>query len=289
MVTIWDQARAKVDLDHIFGFRDYQIRQEIFQLAPKLRGTEFYIREDFPAEIRSARGQLWEGFKKAKADGLRAKILYPAKLFVEGQLVEDTFPAWGQWTLGEFRGGFDRGPTERNTIPRSGTPMNIPIRDLIGSAPRHTQNPRSRSRSPRREPDTSTGNLPPQGGPGHAADELITDLEPIPEANETEPKSREAPLPAVNNAEPRPIHQQSEPLNANTANGGNNAGDNAHFEPPPQPPPRNRQVRNQNAAGPSASATSPIRNQNRESDEGSPEFMSLPEVISNAMELTTRV
>ena len=41
----------------IVGFRDYKTRQEIFQLAPRLRGTEFYIQKDFPAEIQSARMQ----------------------------------------------------------------------------------------------------------------------------------------------------------------------------------------------------------------------------------------
>ena len=155
-------------------------------------------------------------------------------------------------------------------------------------SPAYTK-PWSRSRSPRHKVHTSSGNLPPHSGPGYAAGELNTDLKPIPKANEMEPKSREMPPPAVDDAGPRPTHQQTEPLNANLANGGNNVGDIAHFEPPPQPPPRNRQVRNQNATEASDSTTFPIRNQNQESHEGSPEVMSLPEVISNATELTTRV
>ena len=143
-------------------------------------------------------------------------------------------------------------------------------------SPAYTK-PWSRSRSPRHK----VHNLPLQSGPGYAAGELNTDLEPISRANKMEPKSREMP--------PQQWMMLDRTLNANLANGGNNVGDIAHFEPPPQPPPRNRQVRNQNATRSSDSTTFPIRNQNQESHEGSPEVMSLPEVISNAMELTTRV
>ena len=79
-------------------FRDFRIRQSILGRAKALKGTEYAIREDFPAEIRTARGKLWEDLKRAKSEHLKAKIAYPAKLVVEGQVVKVMFPDWGKWT-----------------------------------------------------------------------------------------------------------------------------------------------------------------------------------------------
>ena len=125
----------------IAGFRDFKCRQEILFRASSLKGTEYAIREDFPPEIRTARGRLWEDLKKAKSEKLKAKIVYPAKLIVEGQVVRDMFPGWGQWARGNFAG--DQHPrNDQGNIPRAGTPMHIPMADIMQTAPPHMHTPR---------------------------------------------------------------------------------------------------------------------------------------------------
>ena len=106
-------------------------QQDILFSASELKGTQFASREDFPAEIRSARGELWDEFKSAKSQNLRARIVYPAKLVVDGRVVRDMFPEWGQWAVGGYVDNQERG----TQIPRSGTPIDIPIGDLIGRIP----------------------------------------------------------------------------------------------------------------------------------------------------------
>ena len=115
-------------------FRDFRIRQSILGRAKALKGTEYAIREDFPAEIRTARGKLWEDLKRAKSEHLKAKIAYPAKIVVEGQVVRDMFPDWGKWTPADVhreRGAQNSG----SRLPKAGTPMDIPLSELIKDAP----------------------------------------------------------------------------------------------------------------------------------------------------------
>ena len=81
----------------IAGFRDFPCRQFILDRASYLRGTTYSIQEDFPTEIRSARGQLWPEYRRAKNNRQQAKIPYPAKLAVDDDIVNDKFPRWGQW------------------------------------------------------------------------------------------------------------------------------------------------------------------------------------------------
>ena len=47
-----------------------------------LKGTDFSISQDYPAEIRSASSALWDQFRKARSGKLKATIAYPAKLVV---------------------------------------------------------------------------------------------------------------------------------------------------------------------------------------------------------------
>ena len=125
----------------IARFGDFKCRQEILFRASSLKGTEYAIREDFPPEIRTARGRLWEDLKKAKSEKLKAKIVYPAKLIVEGQVVRDMFPGWGQWAREKFAG--DQHPrNDQGNILRAGTPMHILMADLMQTAPPHMHSPR---------------------------------------------------------------------------------------------------------------------------------------------------
>ena len=123
----------------IAGFRDFKCKQDILFRASELKGTQFAIREDFPAEIHSARGKLWDDFKNAKSQNLKARIVYPAKLVVDGRVVRDMFPRWGQWAVGRYVDNQERG----TQIPESDTPLgdlvgrlpDAPIGDLVGRLP----------------------------------------------------------------------------------------------------------------------------------------------------------
>ena len=127
----------------IAGFRDFKCKQDILFSSSCLKGSPFAIREDFPAEIRTARGKLWDDFKNAKSQNLRARIVYPAKLIVDGRVVRDMFPEWGRWAMVGYEENRDR---DTARIPRSGTPIDIPIGDLIGTRP--TQRPQDQAQHP---------------------------------------------------------------------------------------------------------------------------------------------
>ena len=108
----------------IAGFRDYKCRQDIFGKSKRLKGTPYAIHEDYQAEIRSARGKLWGDFCKARSENRKARIVYPAKLIVDGTVVKDMFPAWNRWTLSEYQNPPPIDP-DAPKFPRSGTPMEV--------------------------------------------------------------------------------------------------------------------------------------------------------------------
>lgn len=62
-----------------------------------LKQKPFSLGYDLPKEINEARKKLWDEVKRIKAKTPKAKcqILYPAKLMVEGKIVRDEFPDWG--------------------------------------------------------------------------------------------------------------------------------------------------------------------------------------------------
>ena len=84
----------------IAGFRDFCDRETVLGNAKRLKGTAFGIQQDFPAEIRTARGELWDDYRRARAAQKRAIIAYPAKLVVDGVVERDMIPGWGKWTVG---------------------------------------------------------------------------------------------------------------------------------------------------------------------------------------------
>jgi len=72
------------------------------QNAPKLYGSRYSVDRDYPKEIASARKRLWEYRKSNYSKRDQAKIIYPAKLVVNGKCVADEFPDW-QEVLGMDR------------------------------------------------------------------------------------------------------------------------------------------------------------------------------------------
>ena len=117
----------------IAGFRDYQARQDILFRVKHLKGTQFFINQDFPPEIRIARRQLCDDYKHARSEKLKAKIAFPAKLVVEGQVVRDLFKMWGTWAKSSTPTQYDDRPASQEP-PRSRAPMHVPIANLIGAA-----------------------------------------------------------------------------------------------------------------------------------------------------------
>ena len=81
----------------IVNFRDFCDTELIMSRANLLRHTPFSVGYDLPKEINEARKKLWAELKCIRNTKPRVKfqILYPAKLIVEGKLVRDEFPDWG--------------------------------------------------------------------------------------------------------------------------------------------------------------------------------------------------
>lgn len=111
----------------IAAFRDYQDTEIILENAYKLYGTKFGIDRDYPKEIAQARKSLWEYQKATCSNRDRVKILYPAKLAVNGKVVKDEFPDWFE-VLNQDRLEYFRTPAR-----------NIP--SPVQPAPRQTRSP----------------------------------------------------------------------------------------------------------------------------------------------------
>ena len=78
------------------SFSDPSLTDEILRSARMLAGTTFGISRDYPREIRDARKDLWEDFKRAKSlYGKRnVQLQFPAALVINGDKVRDLFPGW---------------------------------------------------------------------------------------------------------------------------------------------------------------------------------------------------
>lgn len=77
-------------------FCDYQDVELILGSAKKLKGKGFGINRDYPPEIIAARKPLFAEKKNLQLANPNSKlsIQYPAKLFMDGRLIKDAFPAW---------------------------------------------------------------------------------------------------------------------------------------------------------------------------------------------------
>ena len=121
-------------------FRDYKVRQLVLRNAKKLAGSNYSIQEDFPPEIRKARTELWPDFQRAKTGEQYAKIIYPAKLVVGNRVMKDMFPSWGKWVVDRSDAPISddmqhhsqpHHSQPHHSQPRAGSPMNIPMADLV--------------------------------------------------------------------------------------------------------------------------------------------------------------
>lgn len=139
----------------IAEFRDFEKRELVLGRAKLLKGSNFSIHQDYPSEIRKARGALWNDYKDAKAAQKRASIVYPAKLIVDSVVVRDMFPKWGNWDVKvslPIPDVTNRAPHQSQPpqFPRSGSPMHINMADLV-----NTQEFSPRSQPVTGNPDSS--------------------------------------------------------------------------------------------------------------------------------------
>ena len=132
----------------IAAFRDYEARDAVFSNAKNLKWTHFVIHQEFPSEIRSARGELWKDFCRARAQKLKATIAYPAKLIVEGNVFRNLFPLWGQWSVrdesqnGPVRGAAQVFSSNNVTRNRPSTPQLADLsRPIPSSQPERVRHP----------------------------------------------------------------------------------------------------------------------------------------------------
>ena len=106
----------------IAALRDEASKVRILKNTHRLAGKVFGVQQDFPEQIREARKRLWPELKKAKREGRRARILFPAALQIEGRVVANEFPSWGAWN--------DRPEcTARPTADGFSSPNTTPVRE----------------------------------------------------------------------------------------------------------------------------------------------------------------
>ena len=83
----------------IVAFRDYYDVERIIERAYVLRGTRFGVDRDYPREINNARRLLWNRYKEIRQTKRRndtVSLQFPAKIVVNGNVVEDAFPGWNE-------------------------------------------------------------------------------------------------------------------------------------------------------------------------------------------------
>jgi len=70
-------------------FNDFKQRQDVKRRSGNLRGTNYYINEQYPAEVNEQRKELIRVMKEKRRQGHRTKLVYN-KLYVDGVLYNST-------------------------------------------------------------------------------------------------------------------------------------------------------------------------------------------------------
>ena len=132
----------------IVNFRDFHDTERIMTNVYMLRNTPISVDLDLPKEINEARKRLWPKLKEAKNKRYKAHIVYPAKLLVEGKVVQNEFPDWFE-TVGQSR-LIDFTHIEINKTVKQSTNQHdhetVPL-NLQHHVDKHNDTPRSTSRS----------------------------------------------------------------------------------------------------------------------------------------------
>ena len=86
--------RTKAARPIILAFSCYRHIETIMANATRLRDTDYSVNRDLPAEIARARKVLWPKLKQIRQEFplSKATMAYPAKIILDGWVVEDMFP-----------------------------------------------------------------------------------------------------------------------------------------------------------------------------------------------------
>lgn len=88
------KTRAFARRPIIVALRDFEDTEQILSRGYLLKGSRFGIDRDYPMEINRARGLLWNRCKELKRAGKNVTLQYPAKLVLDGKVIENAFPDW---------------------------------------------------------------------------------------------------------------------------------------------------------------------------------------------------
>lgn len=86
----------------IVAFSSYHLVETVMSNVSRLKDTRFSVNKDFPVEISRARRLLWPKVKQARLQypGSKVSMGFPAKLQIDGRVVEDLFPEWEETIRG---------------------------------------------------------------------------------------------------------------------------------------------------------------------------------------------
>ena len=77
---------------------DQQKEDVLARSKQRERGAKVYLTRDYPRAISEARKDLSQKLMDVRKNGRRGHIAFPAKLVVEGKVVDDRFPDWNENT-----------------------------------------------------------------------------------------------------------------------------------------------------------------------------------------------
>lgn len=127
----------------IVCYRDYTDTDRIMRQAPNLKGSRYSVSRDYPPEITDARRSIWPYFKQAR-DSQKYRdvsIGYPAKLILNGKVVQDMFPDWFHVLRGSRVDSKHFAEMRKQQFLRESPPSRYETREPRSEGPRPHQSP----------------------------------------------------------------------------------------------------------------------------------------------------
>lgn len=201
-------------------FRDYPNVETILLNAHKLKNTNLGIHRDYPKEVVNARARLWPLYKSEKTNNPRAKVYigFPAKVVVNGRVIENLFPDWYQVLRGSRVYEAQKGEI-KNVTAQNGETSNIVRAHSLSETDDGTRNisiqMESEHSDHETEPKTLNGSEPSEVQPDEAKhvdqttpyDEAMMRLSQLPVA--TEQGATAAPPPTSQTSPDSVLSEQS--------------------------------------------------------------------------------
>lgn len=97
-VGMYSGDRRRGSRPIIANFQYYSDVELIMSRTNRLKNSSVSIDHDFPKEIQEARSRLWPKYKHYrelyKNTNSKVRIVYPAKLIIDGRVIHDEMPEW---------------------------------------------------------------------------------------------------------------------------------------------------------------------------------------------------